>query len=332
MNKLFTLMFLLSGVFGRGQHYHFTPEGEYQKKQSKERKRKGIRVEERYLFQDYKSCRDVTKGEKLFRSEYNSDGKLIAEYRKKWKENGLYKSSEYQYNDQGQLITIIDLDESGRIDVKHKGYYKDTLLILTESFEKKADSWNKYYKRFYNIHGKVDYKLDSKSISGIDSVKYHYNINKKLYLEEHFNNEELEYKITYERLNKFDYIERIYEPDGALRLKRYWKFSEEGLEIERVQYKSDESIDYVFKKEVDCKGRVKANVTLDSDLQISDGGKNYFKNDRIIKTDFISKNNEVYGVIEYLTNKKGYSHISIHKNIIKGKEVITSVFCDKEIY
>lgn len=327
----YLIFFLISNLVV-SQHYAFIPETKYGLKQAAIRKNKKIRSIEGLSFKDTISYDDINNAKKLYKTVYNTSGKRIEKYSRKRKGLGLYLSTRFEYNNKGQLIAMFDLAETGEVIHKHLAKYKDSILILSESFMNSSGPWFDYSKKVYDSIGQPVYKIERENGKTIDSVFYHKNKLGKVITEEHFDEGELAYKIQYELLNEYDYIERIYEPDLSLRLKRYWKFSPKGIEIERVQYNSEESIKVIYKKEFNCEGKISSNLSLGPEFKILGGSKYDYKDGKRFKQNFVDKTGAIYAVWYYIYNHKEYSEVIIRTMIEDGKETIEGLFCEKTTY
>lgn len=185
--------------------------------------------------------------------EYDLNGDMIKWYEKTEDKQSLYLSARYEYDESHRPIKIILLEENDEFQDSLIATYKDGLIYKEERFQNYVSS--DYVLQQYE-NGKLLYEIEKKNEITMDSSHFFYNELGQQSLKENYFKGKLNYTIEYEYLTQKDYIERIYEINGSLRLKRYWKYDNFGHLLDRVEFNSDEKITTWYAYQYDSNGNV----------------------------------------------------------------------------
>lgn len=229
--------------------------------------------------------------------EFDKNGDMVARYSKMNKGDSLYLRSRLEYDDSHRVTKIISYSENGIKQDSLVATFKDSTIQSEERFVNFTNS-DYCLQSFQN--GKLVYELSKKN--GITKDSSHWQINtlgQRIKMED-YTNGKLNLIIEYENLTNLDYIERIFEANGKLRLKRYWKYDDQGNLLERIKYNSKEEVRTWYSYKYDCNGNnISAAVFDDVYKKLSFRDEKIYENNKLKEVIFFNSENIATRRINY---------------------------------
>jgi len=234
--------------------------------------------------------------------EFNKNGDLIRVYSSK-KDSSIYLSGEYQYDDQHRRLTCQQYYESGKKGGTYNAIIKDSLIVG----EKRNPSVMSIDSSYFSFYSNGERVLDITYKNGAVKDSTFYTIeNGKRVLAKKFYKGKLEYFIRYEYLTDEDYIERIFEKDTTLRLKRYWKYDSKSNLLDRVEYNKNEEITTWYSNVYNDEGlEIEGGVFKTAEKILSFRIEKIYKNSNLIMVSHFNEENELTSKSEYYYDSNG---------------------------
>jgi hypothetical protein len=131
---------------------------------------------------------------------------------------------------------------------------------------------------------------------------------------------QLEHYIEYEYLSNMDYVERIYESDSTLRMKRYNKFDNHNNITDVIEFVGEEELITWYSYDYDEYGNeIKSAVYNSLDKKLDFKTENKYENGLLKEVYDYDKENKLVGIIRNYYNENGINILHVYNELENGK-------------
>jgi len=312
--------FILNNINGQFARFSNVSKEEYE--EAELRKKNNVSRITRIEYSGSISSIDNNNGQIDSVKEFDKNGDMVARYSKMDKRDSLYLTSRLEYDDYHRITKIISYSENGIKQDSLVAIFKDSIIQSEERFENFMNS-DYCLQSFEN--GKLVYEVIKKN--GITKDSSHWQINtlgQRIKMED-YTNGKLNLTIEYENLTDLDYIERIFEANGKLRLKRYWKYDNQGNLLERIKFNSKEEVTTWYSYKYDCNGNnISAAVFDDVHKKLSFRDEKIYENNKLKEVIFFNSENIATSRVNYFYDSNDMLFLEISKS--ENKEISETDF------
>jgi hypothetical protein len=255
--------------------------------------------------------------------EFNKNGDLVTVYSSK-KDSSIYLSAEYEYNNQHQRLICQHYYEDGQKGGFYEAIMSDSLIIGERRYPSVMSIDSSYFA--FETDGLRDYDITYKDGETKDSTVYTNESGKRVLTKKYYKGK-LEYFITFEYLTNDDYIERIFERDSTLRLKRYWKYGKDEKLLDRVEFNKDENITTWYSYTYDChENEIESGVYKSMDKRLSFRSEKEYQKSNVTLVKHYNEENKLTSISEYFYDENGMNTLWISKSYKGEKPEISFIY------
>jgi hypothetical protein len=301
-------------LFSQNVHAQFARFSKVSKEDYKEaelRKKNNVSKVTTIIYLDSISYAEDENGKIDSVKEFDINGDMIKNYSKMDDKDSLYLRSKFEYDSFHRITKIIFFEENEIIQDSFIATFKDSVIYSEERFESFTSS-DYCLQQFKD--GSLIYEVIKKKGVTIDSSHYINNELGQHIKMEDYSRGRLNLTIEYENLTERDYIERIYEVNGTLRLKRYWKYDNDNNILERVEFNSKEVLTTWYSYKYDCNGNEIAGAVYDGPVRkLSFRDESKYESNKLKEVVNFNKENNISSRYIYHYDLNGLMVLEIYK-------------------